>query len=639
MKSKSKRKLIIGGIILVVIILAIIFLTRSKAVDTYTTVPVVQGNLTQTVSDVGTVQAATSMDLNFATVGRLNKILVKVGVAVKKDQILAELDYSALLIKEQGAQADLAVADATLKKLLAGATPADIAIYSAQVNQAQVGYNTAVNNFSKTQAAITESIRQAQKRLNDLQADGTTNITPEAQAVTTATLNLSNTTDSYAQARANNQDTLLTTIDSKISAAQTAVDYVNRIISDTNLKNSLSVQNPSYLNSANDYYVQTLALKNPAVIALATARANETDANLQTAATQALNYLNQAYKTVNECFLVLSSSVVTSDLSQTTLDTFKTNISADATTVNAGVAAVQSANYTYSNSVLAYNNNVASAQSALDQAKINLDTATKNAANALATAQKNGDQQLATAQAQADSAKQAAEVAQAQLAKIKTPARSEDVDLARAQLNQAQANLDLIEKQKADNQILAPIDGQITAVNYSVGEQPTAAQPVISMLTQNNFEVEADISETDISKVKINDAVAITLDAYGDNQKFNGQVYFIDPASTVIQDVIYYKVKIKFTDDLQTLTGLKAGMTANAVITTNNRENILIVPGRSIVDKDGQGKFVRILQNNKVVEIPVTVGLSGDDGLVEVSATDLHPGDQAITFVKTAGTP
>jgi len=46
-----------------------------------------------------------------------------------------------------------------------------------------------------------------------------------------------------------------------------------------------------------------------------------------------------------------------------------------------------------------------------------------------------------------------------------------------------------------------------------------------------------------------------------------------------------------------------------------------------------------VAQGEIVVEIPVTVGLSGDEGLMEVSSPDLQPGDQAITFVKTTATP
>ena len=247
----------------------------------------------------------------------------------------------------------------------------------------------------------------------------------------------------------------------------------------------------------------------------------------------------------------------------------------------------------------------------------------------------NGRQQLASAQSRVDTSREAWDVAQKQLARIKTSARSEDIALARAQVAQAEASLDLIKKQVTENVISAPMDGQITKINYEIGEQVNASKPVITMLTENNFEVEVDISESDISKVKVNDSASVTFDAFGENRKFQAVVYFIEPASTSIQDVIYYKVKIKFTDDGETLKDIRSGMTANVVITTNSKDNVLSVPSRAVLEKAGDGKFVRVMRNgSQVEEVPVTVGLSGNEGMVEVVSDQLKEGDAIITFVK-----
>ena len=122
----------------------------------------------------------------------------------------------------------------------------------------------------------------------------------------------------------------------------------------------------------------------------------------------------------------------------------------------------------------------------------------------------------------------------------------------------------------------------------------------------------------------------ITLDAYGDDLKFAGEVAFIEPAETVIQDVIYYKVKVSF---LPGDTDIKSGMTANAVITTARLDNVLLIPGRAIIERNGSGKFVRILADNQAFEKAVTVGLRGDEGLVEIKS-GLAEGEQVITFTK-----
>jgi multidrug efflux pump subunit AcrA (membrane-fusion protein) len=172
-------------------------------------------------------------------------------------------------------------------------------------------------------------------------------------------------------------------------------------------------------------------------------------------------------------------------------------------------------------------------------------------------------------------------------------------------------------------------------MEFEIGEQVNANQPALSLLTEGNLEVEVDISESDINKINVNDKVEITFDSLGEDKKFVGQVGFIEPAETVIQDVIYYKVEIYLADiasEYQTL--IKPGMTTNIVITTAEKENVLIAPNRAIIDKNGSGKFLRLLVNEKLMEIPVSVGLKGDNGLVEIISDQVKAGDLAITFIK-----
>jgi len=564
----------------------------------YTTVALTKGTLTQTVSEVGTVKAKKELELNFSQLGKLNKVDVKVGDLVKKDQVLAELDQSSLLIKQGEAQAALNVARANLSKLLAGSTASEIAVYTAQANSAKAVYNAALEDYSKAKDSIDETVAQAGQRLGDLQSTN--------PAVNT-----------YQQAINNNRSGLITTVDSKLAAAGVALDYANRILSDNDIKNFLSVRNPAYLQATDTYYDQSLLLKVSAANDLSAARGNPIDANLNQMVKSALAYLDSTSQTMNNLFSVLENSITSSTFSQTTLETFKTNVNSHISLTNAGTAAVQSGDNTLKSSIVA------------------LSDALKTAQNNLNSAQINGRQQLASAQSRVDTNRESLDVAQKQLERIKTPARVEDIALTKAQVDQAQSNLDLIKKQLSDNVITAPMDGQITKINYEIGEQVSSAKAVIAMLTENNFEIEVDISESDIVKVKTNDPVAITFDAFGESRKFQGIVYFIDPASTSIQDVIYYKVKIKLTDDAATLTDIKSGMTSNVVITTNNKDNVLSVPARAVLEKTGDGKFVRVLTNGaRVNEVPVTVGLSGNDGMVEVISDGLHEGDQIITFVK-----
>ena len=208
-------------IVIVIIIIAgagsFLWLNNRQPQVEYTTVELKRENLVQTVSEVGTVKAKKELELNFSQTGRLNKISSKVGDVVKKDQVLAELDQSSFLIKEQEALSSLNVARAGLSKLLAGSTASEIAIYEAQVNSAKTSYLAAMEDYTKTQDSVDETALQAQKKLTDLQSDDP----------------LVNT---YEQSIENNRDSLITIADSKIDAAGVALDYADRILSDNDIK-------------------------------------------------------------------------------------------------------------------------------------------------------------------------------------------------------------------------------------------------------------------------------------------------------------------------------------------------------------------------------------------------------------------
>jgi RND family efflux transporter MFP subunit len=111
----------------------------------YTTIPVSIGNLTQTVSASGPLQAKAEYDMNFGTSGQVSAIDVKAGQQVKAGQVLATLNAPNLQIAVQ--QAQLAV------------------------NNAQETYNTAVSNgdAQTTLDADYNSLQNAQLQLQTAQ--------------------------------------------------------------------------------------------------------------------------------------------------------------------------------------------------------------------------------------------------------------------------------------------------------------------------------------------------------------------------------------------------------------------------------------------------------------------------------------
>ncbi|HEV8624077.1 MAG TPA: biotin/lipoyl-binding protein [Acidimicrobiia bacterium] len=115
------------------------------------------GTVSQTVSASGTVQPATSLDLNFTNGGVLTAVNVKAGDKVKEGQVLATIDPAKAKVALETAQANLAAAQQKLDQAKnPPATPQDPAptVDAVAVTQAKAGLNQAALNVSDAQKAV-----------------------------------------------------------------------------------------------------------------------------------------------------------------------------------------------------------------------------------------------------------------------------------------------------------------------------------------------------------------------------------------------------------------------------------------------------------------------------------------------------
>jgi HlyD family secretion protein len=185
-------------------------------------------------------------------------------------------------------------------------------------------------------------------------------------------------------------------------------------------------------------------------------------------------------------------------------------------------------------------------------------------------------------------------VASFEVAKATKQSAYYNVQSASATVNEARDNL-------GRTTIYAPADGTISVLNVELGErvlgtQQMAGTEILRVANLNNMEVEVDVNENDIVKIKVGDEAKVEVDAYLKKQ-FKGIVTSISnsASSTLTADqVTNFKVKVRILKESYqdllvgkpiTYSPFRPGMTATVDIVTKTRANVLAVPISSVVVK------------------------------------------------------
>ena len=625
-----KKTIIIIITLAVIGVITVFFFSGNGEDIEYITAKAEKSSILQTVSETGTIKATKEIQLSFQNSGELVDLVSKVGNKVVVGQVLAKLDTSDLDIRLKEVGASLNYAKANLNKLLSGAAKEDIAVSQASENQAKTSYESAIKELEKTRISVAEDIDQAEKTLNDLLDTTDSTLTTYEQSMSSAETTLANAKSTYQRAIDNKIDAALVDVQAEIASMITALDFVNSLLEDDDADGHLSVLDESHLNNTVLNHKSAKTLIDAAEEKLSFALSVKSNENVIACLDATLSVISKTLMTLNYCFAALENSIDSSAFSQTQIDAYKSTINTQNGLISAGQSSVQVSKQNLNDAILNYNTNVSSAEQSSLSAQAAYDNAVINARNALSSVRINGDSRILTGETKMSTALQSWNVAKTQLQKTQAPARSQDVALAQAQVAQAQSSVESVMNQISKSIINSPIEGTVTDIAYEIGEQVPLGQKMISVLGEDNYEIEVDISEADIAKIKQSNPAVITLDSYGDEVKFYGSVIFIEPAETVIQDVIYYKVKINFVPEGYSV---KSGMTANITITTAQKDDVITIPSRAIIERNGDGKFTRKLVNGQSEEVKISTGLRGDEGVTEIIA-GVNAGDTIITSIK-----
>ena len=208
---------------------------------------------------------------------------------------------------------------------------------------------------------------------------------------------------------------------------------------------------------------------------------------------------------------------------------------------------------------------------------------------------------------------------------------------AQASVDVAKANVESAEVEVENTLIRAPFDGTVLTKDADVGEivAPMAGGinsrgAVVTIADMSSLQVEADVSESNIEKVKPGQDCQITLDAYPD-VTYDGYVAKIVPTADRGKATVTVKVAFKKYD-----SRVLPEMSAKVLFMKNNKSNnsginydkpTLVVPSTAIAMKDNQNIVYKI-KDNKAIETPITVGKT-TGGYTEIKS-GLSEGDQVV---------
>ncbi|MCK4918663.1 MAG: efflux RND transporter periplasmic adaptor subunit [Candidatus Pacebacteria bacterium] len=303
------------------------------------------------------------------------------------------------------------------------------------------------------------------------------------------------------------------------------------------------------------------------------------------------NNLNQIKTFLADMALAINGLSVNSEFSQTTIDNYKADIYTARTNINTAIT------------------NLSTATERINTAHTSLLVSQNELALKLSgsTIEEISSQEAIIKQAEANIISQKAEI-----------------DLKESAVQASLAKL-------SKNILRSPIDGIITSQEAQVGVITSPGEIIISVISENNLEIETNIVEADIAYLKIGNKAKLSLDAYGEDVIFDAMVIKIDPAANLIEGVANYKTTLEFTE---TDEKIRAGMTADLDIVTMELKDVVAIPYRAIIFKSGTEKLVRVLkENNQIEEVSVKIGIIGNGSLVEI-ISGIDEGDKVITSVK-----
>jgi multidrug efflux pump subunit AcrA (membrane-fusion protein) len=225
-----------------------------------------------------------------------------------------------------------------------------------------------------------------------------------------------------------------------------------------------------------------------------------------------------------------------------------------------------------------------------------------------------------------------------------TGTRPEDIEAAKAAVQQAEAGEAVARKRVEDTRLVAPISGVVARRLMDAGESVAAGMPVFAILDLDPVRVRVGVPEAEIGGVRAGQQALVQVPDVAP-EPFQGKVELIGPAAESASRT--FPVRVLVPNPGQRL---KAGMIAEARILTARIATVTTLPGSAIV-RDPQGAtmvwvyfpaqkrvYARRVSAGTVYggEVEIRAGLKGDELVVTAGQNRLFEGAQVESKTRAA---
>lgn len=205
----------------------------------------------------------------------------------------------------------------------------------------------------------------------------------------------------------------------------------------------------------------------------------------------------------------------------------------------------------------------------------------------------------------------------------------EDLKRFKAEVGSARAALKIAEVELSYATLRAPISGIVASVSTQEGETVAvglSAPTFVTIIDLDRLQVDTYVDEVDIGKIKVGQKASFSVEAFP-SVDIEGEVVGIYPKALLRENVVFYDVVIKSVKPSS--VALRPEMTANVSIFLESREDVLLVPAKS-VKKSGGASFVYVIENGKPMRREVRVGWK--QGLFIEIIEGLKEGDEVLEY-------